>query len=332
MTPPLVSVITPVYNDEPYLEEAVRSVLAQTHEDFEYVICNNHSTDRSGEIARDYAAKDPRIRVVSPPALLPQAKNFNFALQQIADRAQYVKMLFADDWLFPDCLRQMLALAGQDPRIALVSSYRLVETTPDCFGLPVGRSVFPGREVLRAQLLGTAYPFGTNSTEMWRADVVRKRAPRFFPEDRQYFDIDVIFRTIADECFGFVHQVLSFTRYQEGAVSDEISNYNWWFLFQLMMMEQYGRDLLTPEEFQARYEAVSTDFYRGLGEVWIKDRLRRHKQQKFWDFQNKHLSSMGAQIDRKRLARGVLDAALYWAGHLEGTFGKVRARARRLRG
>ena len=51
MTEPFVSVVTPVYNDEPYLEECIRSVLSQSHQDFEYIICNNHSTDRSGEIA-----------------------------------------------------------------------------------------------------------------------------------------------------------------------------------------------------------------------------------------------------------------------------------------
>ena len=59
MTDPFVSVVTPVYNDEPYLEECIRSVLAQSHEDFEYIICNNHSTDRSGEIAADYGERPP---------------------------------------------------------------------------------------------------------------------------------------------------------------------------------------------------------------------------------------------------------------------------------
>ena len=81
MTDPFVSVVTPVYNDEPYLEECIRSVLSQSHQDFEYIICNNHSTDRSGEIAADYASKDSRIRVVSPPEFSPQAQNFNFALR-----------------------------------------------------------------------------------------------------------------------------------------------------------------------------------------------------------------------------------------------------------
>src|SRR6185503_3859337 len=84
MTDPFVSVVTPVYNDEPYLEECIRSVLSQDHEDFEYIICNNHSTDRSGEIAADYASQDSRIRVVSPPEFSPQAKNFNFALREIS--------------------------------------------------------------------------------------------------------------------------------------------------------------------------------------------------------------------------------------------------------
>jgi glycosyltransferase involved in cell wall biosynthesis len=324
MTSPLVSVVTPVYNDDPYLEEAIKSILGQTCEDFEYVICNNHSKDRSGEIAQDYAARDPRIRYVVPPTFLPQAKNFNYALTQISDQSRYTKVLFSDDWLFPDCLRQMTALASSDPGIALVSSYRLIERSPDCFGLEVGKTVFPGREVLRAQLLGKAFPFGTPSTVMWRSDVVRKRAPSFFPEDRQFFDIDVIFRTIAEEKFGFVHQVLSFARYQEGAESDTVSNYNWWYLFHLLTLEQYGRELLTPAEYSARYEAVCTDFYRGLGEVWLKDRVRRDKKDAFWKFQNKHLSALGLQIDNRRLTRGVLDAALYWAGHLGEIVTKTR--------
>ena len=51
MTEPFVSVVTPVYNDGGFIEEAIRSVLAQSYQNFEYIICNNHSTDGSGEIA-----------------------------------------------------------------------------------------------------------------------------------------------------------------------------------------------------------------------------------------------------------------------------------------
>src|SRR5438034_9026734 len=59
---PRVSVGMPVYNGERYVAEAVDSLLAQTYEDFELIICDNASTDRTGEIARSYAARDTRVR------------------------------------------------------------------------------------------------------------------------------------------------------------------------------------------------------------------------------------------------------------------------------
>src|SRR4051794_35371423 len=154
MTDSFVSVVTPVYNDEPYLEECIKSVLSQSHQNFEYIICNNHSKDRSGEIAADYASMDPRIRVVSPPEFCPQAKNFNFALRGISDRSKYCKMLLSDDWMYPQCVQQMVDVAEGNPRIALVSAYRLIEDQPDCFGVPVGQASFPGSAPCRWQLLG----------------------------------------------------------------------------------------------------------------------------------------------------------------------------------
>ena len=192
-----MSVVTCVYNDESYLEQCIKSVLAQSHQDFEYIICNNHSKDRSGEIAADYAVKDARIRVVSPPEFVPQAQNFNFALRQIDGRAKYCKMLLSDDWMYPQCLQQMIDVAESNPRIALVSAYRLIGNRPDCFGVPVERSSFPGKEACRWQLLGTAYPFGSQSTVMYRAEVVRDRAPSFFPDNRFFMDVDIAFRILA---------------------------------------------------------------------------------------------------------------------------------------
>jgi glycosyltransferase involved in cell wall biosynthesis len=59
-TPP-ISIGMPVYNGERYLPEALDSTLAQTFGDFELIICDNASTDRTEEICRDYAARDRRI-------------------------------------------------------------------------------------------------------------------------------------------------------------------------------------------------------------------------------------------------------------------------------
>ena len=60
---PKISVIMPVYNTERYVAEAVESVLQQTFADFEFLILNDGSTDRSAELLRQYAQSDPRIRL-----------------------------------------------------------------------------------------------------------------------------------------------------------------------------------------------------------------------------------------------------------------------------
>lgn len=314
MSDAFVTVVTAVYNGESYLEQCMKSVLAQTHQNFEYLICNNHSTDRSSDIANDYAAKDRRIKVVKPPTFLPQVKNFNFAYEQIASSSKYLKMVHADDWLYPECIERMADLADANPTVDLVSAYRLIETTPDCFGVPVSRSVFSGREACRWHLLGTTYPFGSQSTVMYRSDAVRKRSPKFFPEDRFYFDVDVAFRMLVGRDFGFVHQVLSFSRYQPGAITDEASHFNTWYLSLFVTLEQYGRDLLTQAEFEERMREVSADMYAGFGEVWLKDRIRREKRTKFWEFQRKHLSAIGVDIQPDLLRRGVATAAVKLVG------------------
>ena len=296
MTEPFVSVVTPVYNDEPYLEECIRSVLAQSHQDFEYIICNNHSKDRSGEIAADYAAKDSRIRVVSPPEFLPQAKNFNFALRQIAGRAKYCKMLHSDDWMYPQCLQQMIEVAESNPRIVLVGAYRLIGDRPDCFGVPVGTILVFRHGGVPLAAARHRLSFRQPVHRDVRAEVVRNRAPSFFPENRFFMDVDIAFRILADGDFGFVHQVLTFSRYQPETVTDTASHFNWWPLLHYLMVEQYGRDFLSAEEFKKRYNEVTAEMYRGLGEQWLKDTVRLKKKKGFWEFQRQHLGDIGVEI------------------------------------
>src|SRR5271157_3883591 len=124
-SPPLVSVVTPVHNTAPYLTDCIRSVLAQSYQAWEYIIVNNASTDGSLEIAESFAAVDSRIRIVNTDRLLPQVVNFNFALRHISPGSRYCKMVFADDWIYPKCLEEMVGLAETDPEIAIVGAYRI---------------------------------------------------------------------------------------------------------------------------------------------------------------------------------------------------------------
>ncbi|MGK7889624.1 MAG: glycosyltransferase family 2 protein, partial [Leptolyngbyaceae cyanobacterium] len=62
---PTVSVLMPVFNGEQYLEQAVNSILTQTFKDFECILINDGSTDRSAEILARFQAKDERVRLIS---------------------------------------------------------------------------------------------------------------------------------------------------------------------------------------------------------------------------------------------------------------------------
>ena len=105
---PLVSVLTPVYNGERYLVECIESVLAQTYQNWEYIIVNNCSTDRTLEIAEKFAAQDKRIRIHNNETFVGCDANGNIAFRQISLDSKYCKVVHADDWLYPECIMRMV--------------------------------------------------------------------------------------------------------------------------------------------------------------------------------------------------------------------------------
>lgn len=113
---PAVSVCIPLYMKERYVALAIQSVLDQTFTDFELVILNNASSDRSAEIAASF--DDPRIKIFHNAETVPGPANF--AKLVPLSRAPLVKLLSADDSLHPTVLERQVAVL-QDPAIALVS-------------------------------------------------------------------------------------------------------------------------------------------------------------------------------------------------------------------
>lgn len=117
---PRVSIGLPVYNGENYLREAIESVLAQTFKDFELIISDNASTDRTENICREYAAKDPRVRYYRNEKNLGSAKNFNLAFK--LSSGEYFKWLAHDDTLEPQFLERCVELLDRDQSILLACS------------------------------------------------------------------------------------------------------------------------------------------------------------------------------------------------------------------
>jgi GT2 family glycosyltransferase len=119
---PLVSVCIPVYNTERFIADAVRSTLAQTFRDLEVVVVDNASTDATPHVLAGFT--DPRIRVFRNDENIGAAGNFNRAVSLA--RGRYLKVLCADDVLYPSCLEQQVAIFETDTRaeIAIVGCAR----------------------------------------------------------------------------------------------------------------------------------------------------------------------------------------------------------------
>jgi len=115
---PRITVLIPVYNREGYIAAAIDSVLAQSFTDFELLIVDDGSTDRSMEIISSYA--DPRIRIERNPYNKggPWARNRGLDLA----RGEYVAMLDSDDVAAPERLARQNAFLDAHPNYALVGS------------------------------------------------------------------------------------------------------------------------------------------------------------------------------------------------------------------
>jgi glycosyltransferase involved in cell wall biosynthesis len=298
---PLVSVLTPVYNGEKYLAECIESVLHQTYHNWEYVIVNNLSTDRTSEIARAYATKDKRIRVHTNREFVNFATNENIAFQQIARESKYCKMVHADDWLFPECIMKMVELAEVHPSVAVVGAYGLRNERVSWDGLPYPSTVVSGKEICRNTLLGGPYVFGSPSSMLIRSNEVRKRNPSFYNDENTHCDLESCLDILRDNDFGFVHQVLTFTREHAQAESAFSNRFGTTYLGSLEHLKKYGRSYLNDAEYKQCVQRCWDNYYSFLG-----SKALQRSEKGFWDFHKKALSRLGYSLSIRKVVKPVM--------------------------
>jgi glycosyltransferase involved in cell wall biosynthesis len=106
-TQPLVTVATAVYN---FLAECAESVLRQTYSTWRYHIIDNCSADRTPEIAREIASRDPRVQYERHDDFVDVNERISRGFAAVDPEASYVKIVDANDWIYPECLERMVAL------------------------------------------------------------------------------------------------------------------------------------------------------------------------------------------------------------------------------
>lgn len=107
----MISIIIPVYNVKPYLDECLRSIVRQEYADFECILVDDGSTDGSGALCDQWAGKDTRIQVIHQPnGGVSSARNRGLAQA----KGEYISFIDSDDWVENDYLSTMMQRAERE--------------------------------------------------------------------------------------------------------------------------------------------------------------------------------------------------------------------------
>jgi glycosyltransferase involved in cell wall biosynthesis len=318
--PPLVSIVTPVHQGADTLSECLDSILSQTYQNWECAIVDNCSTDGSTEIARRYARGDSRMRVCRSDTFRRAIANHNFALKQISPDSKYCKVVFADDRIFPQSIEKMVALAEAHPSVGLVGGYWLEGKRLMGTGLPRTTDFVSGRDICRSHFLDRVHVFGSANAVLYRADLVRKYES-FYNEANIHADTEVCFELLKHCDFGFVHDVLSFSRVRRGSLSTISADLNTESPGTLHILLTHGRDYLTDAEYALRLDRHLTDYYEFLG----KSLFFRRRDKRFWEYHMRQFERVG--FSRSRLLQAMVTQA--WRAALNPRYSVERLLARR---
>jgi len=261
-SPPLVSILTPVYNGQQYLAECIESVLTQTYANWEYVIVNNCSTDRTLSIATEYAATEPRIRIHNNSKFLGLIQNHNNALRQMSPESAYCKLLHADDLLMPECVERMVAIAQDHPSVGVVSAY-YIGGDFNANTIPYPRSVVSGQALGRLCLLSEKAEniLGGPTATLIRTDLIRSRAV-FYNELNLGADREAMYDVLRTCDFGFVHQILTYYRYHAERSTKVLPERLTLYLSKVIVLKKYGHDYLNANEVRVSLKKALSAYYR----------------------------------------------------------------------
>jgi len=308
MTAPLVAIVVPVYNGALHLEECLQSILDQTYANWRAVVVNNCSSDRTGEIANEFARRDPRLRVLHCKDFIGKSENYNRSVAQAPEDAEYIKVLEADNWITPDCIERAVRLAEKDVKIGIVGSYWFHGKDISVPGLDYRTQVFSGHEVVRLLFLESVYLFGTPTTLFFRSKALREEAI-WFRSDVFYDDTDLYLRLLRRWKFGFVHQILAFIREDETGAFSKIRRWDFVEAYKHFLLGAYGEDYFKGGELLDVRRKCEQLYLNRLGLAAITGR-----EKGYWEFHRGLYKVAGGRLRIRDLiipiARVVLNLCL----------------------
>lgn len=168
MKQPLVSVLMPAYNAEKYITEAIESILNQTYKNFEFIIIDDCSTDKTWKIIQKYQKKDQRIIIFRNKENLNLGKTLNLGINNA--KGKYIARMDADDISLPYRLEMQVKFLEDNPRVGIVGSNLIII---DKNNYPIATRRYPLKDKDIRNKIFLYNPFA-HPVIMYRKNVVQK--------------------------------------------------------------------------------------------------------------------------------------------------------------
>ncbi len=199
MSKPKVSVIMGIYNGEKTMRRAIDSIIEQTFTDWELVVCDDCSTDKTLEILSEYAEKDERIKVVRNEKNLRLAATLNHCLKEA--KGEYIARMDADDICLPERFEKQVKYLDVHPEMAVVGTGCIIF---DENGDKLVRGI--GCEYPLKKVVNKSTPFMHVTIMMRKSAYDLLEGYRVCPETMRAEDLDLWYRFRMAKLDGYVIQ------------------------------------------------------------------------------------------------------------------------------
>lgn len=274
---PKISVIVPVYNVEKFLPRCLDSLLAQTFSDFEILLIDDGSKDRSGNICDNYAFKDQRIRVFHK-----ENGGVASARQLGVDeaRGEYSIHADGDDWVEPDMLQCFYDKAKETNADIVIADYYIQRNNRQIYVSQKLRSQEPIdvlKDILSNRLFGALWH------KLIKHSLYKRYNVRFIPRINYCEDV-LIFVQLLQKDLKVRYLQHGFYHYSQDNISSITSKFdNDTYLMWKRLIEQYK--ILLPEDFNGilRITALKTKIEAVKNELINADEYYRYYPSNFFD-------------------------------------------------
>lgn len=268
-----ILVFVPTYNSEKYLRQCLDSVIQQTFQDWQCVISDDASTDKSVEIAREYEKKDSRFKVLTHDKNVGAANNWNRAKEN--NNSFATKILCADDYLFKDALKEQLDILQRN-QTAIVFSERYIV-------FPSGKKLHPRlpkyvsnisfNEAFKLYINLGRNIFGEPVTALFRTDLFIK-SEGFYPKFEYSLDTSGYMAIARGHDVTFDNSVVGAFRVSKSQWSHKLRGKQFSHIFEFIdhLIEVEGIQVRKTEVLIGKIKVMSANLLRVFLYKFLRDK------------------------------------------------------------